>query len=76
MSSNELCKACTLLEGLERGVASAGIVSTGHVLHSRLFILDHMKQTDRARKRMDEQGPAPTNLRTIPYFHLSSARPS
>ncbi|KAI0079725.1 hypothetical protein K474DRAFT_1658816 [Panus rudis PR-1116 ss-1] len=25
MSSNELCKACTLLEGLERGVANAGI---------------------------------------------------
>jgi len=27
MSSNELCKACSLLEGLERGVAAAGIVS-------------------------------------------------
>lgn len=35
MSSNELCKACTLLEGLERGMASSGIVS-----HLRLsFIL-------------------------------------
>lgn len=27
MSSNALCKACTLLEGLERGMANAGIVS-------------------------------------------------
>lgn len=27
MSSNELCKACSLLEGLERGVAVAGVVS-------------------------------------------------
>lgn len=27
MSSNELCKACTLLEGLERGMANSGIVS-------------------------------------------------
>lgn len=27
MSSNTLCKACTLLEGLERGIAEAGIVS-------------------------------------------------
>lgn len=26
MSSNELCKACTLLEGLERGLANAAIV--------------------------------------------------
>jgi cytoplasmic tRNA 2-thiolation protein 1 len=26
MSSNELCKACTLLEGLERGVTDAGVV--------------------------------------------------
>jgi cytoplasmic tRNA 2-thiolation protein 1 len=31
MSSNALCKACTLLEGLERGMANAGIVS-------RLFV--------------------------------------
>jgi hypothetical protein len=28
MSSNELCKACTLLEGLERGMANSGIVSS------------------------------------------------
>ena len=27
MSSNPLCKACTLLEGLERGMADSGIVS-------------------------------------------------
>ena len=27
MSSNALCKACTLLEGLERGIAEAGLVS-------------------------------------------------
>lgn len=26
MSSNDLCKACTLLEGLERGMAKSGIV--------------------------------------------------
>ena len=26
MSSNELCKACTLLEGLERGMANAAVV--------------------------------------------------
>lgn len=27
MSSNPLCKACTLLEGLERGAAESGLVS-------------------------------------------------
>lgn len=27
MSSNDLCKACTLLEGLERGMANSVIVS-------------------------------------------------
>jgi len=26
MSSNDLCKACTLLEGLERGMANAAVV--------------------------------------------------
>jgi len=29
MSSNELCKACTLLEGLERGIADAGLTDRG-----------------------------------------------
>ncbi|KAI0786439.1 hypothetical protein C8Q75DRAFT_721131 [Abortiporus biennis] len=53
MSSNELCKACTLLEGLERGMANAGI-------------------TDRARKKMDAEGPTPQNIRTIPFFQTST----
>ncbi|KAI0829360.1 cytoplasmic tRNA 2-thiolation protein 1 [Trametes gibbosa] len=51
MSSNELCKACTLLEGLERGLPNAVV-------------------TDRSRKRLDAQGPAPENLRQIPLFKL------
>jgi len=29
MSSNELCKACTLLEGLERGMANSVITDRG-----------------------------------------------
>lgn len=33
MSSNELCKACTLLEGLERGMAHAAIVSASPLVH-------------------------------------------
>ncbi|KAI5894445.1 uncharacterized protein SCHCODRAFT_02624691 [Schizophyllum commune H4-8] len=49
MSSNDLCKACTLLEGLERGMASSGI-------------------TDRGRKQLEASGPAPENIRTIPFF--------
>ncbi|KAF5357686.1 hypothetical protein D9758_007488 [Tetrapyrgos nigripes] len=57
MSSNDLCKACTLLEGLERGMASSGI-------------------TDRARKKMEAEGPAPDNLRTIPFFRLPSGQPA
>ncbi|KAH9059316.1 hypothetical protein EDB87DRAFT_1684715 [Lactarius vividus] len=50
MSSNDLCKACSLLEGLERGVSTATI-------------------TDKGRRKLEAQGPAPDNLRTIPYFH-------
>ncbi|KAJ4472025.1 hypothetical protein J3R30DRAFT_3522708 [Lentinula aciculospora] len=57
MSSNDLCKACTLLEGLERGMASSGI-------------------TDRARKRLDAEGPPPGNLRTIPFFQPLSGNPT
>ncbi|KAJ7229085.1 hypothetical protein GGX14DRAFT_555127 [Mycena pura] len=54
MSSNDLCKACTLLEGLERGMANAGI-------------------TDRARKKLDAEGPPPDNLRTIPFYNPPSS---
>jgi cytoplasmic tRNA 2-thiolation protein 1 len=50
MSSNDLCKACSLLEGLERGMSTAAI-------------------TDRGRRKLEAQGPAPGNLRTIPFFH-------
>ncbi|KAE9388624.1 hypothetical protein BT96DRAFT_968065 [Gymnopus androsaceus JB14] len=57
MSSNDLCKACTLLEGLERGMAASGI-------------------TDRARKRLDAEGPAPENLRTIPFYQPPSGSPT
>ncbi|PBL02063.1 hypothetical protein ARMGADRAFT_980480 [Armillaria gallica] len=57
MSSNELCKACTLLEGLERGMASSGI-------------------TERARKRLEAEGPTPDNLRTIPFFKPPSGNPT
>ncbi|RDX53029.1 hypothetical protein K466DRAFT_653166 [Polyporus arcularius HHB13444] len=53
MSSNELCKACTLLEGLERGMPTAAV-------------------TDRARRKLDADGPVPENLRTIPLFQLPS----
>ena len=70
MSSNELCKACSLLEGLERGVAAAGIVSGTHPLLVDLSERIHL-QTDRARKKMDAEGPAPEGLRTIPYFQMS-----
>ena len=68
MSSNDLCKACTLLEGLERGMAGSVIVSPCQcdIYPYQLLIII---QTDRARKRMDAMGPAPDNLRTIPLFH-------
>ncbi|KAK0231237.1 hypothetical protein IW262DRAFT_469210 [Armillaria fumosa] len=56
MSSNELCKACTLLEGLERGMASSSI--------------------KRARKRLEAEGPAADNLRTIPFFKPPSGNPT
>jgi len=46
MSSNDLCKACSLLEGLERGMSTAAI-------------------TDKGRRKLEAQGPAPDNLRTI-----------
>jgi len=50
MSSNDLCKACSLLEGLERGMSTAAI-------------------SDKGRRKLRAEGPAPDNLRTIPYFH-------
>ena len=69
MSSNELCKACSLLEGLERGVAAAGIVSAQSSLPKVLSKSVYL-QTDRARKKMDAEGPTPEGIRTIPYFQM------
>ncbi|KIY71767.1 cytoplasmic tRNA 2-thiolation protein 1 [Cylindrobasidium torrendii FP15055 ss-10] len=57
MASNDLCKACTLLEGLERGMDTTGI-------------------TERARKKMEAEGPAPSNLRTIPFYKRTAGSPA
>ncbi len=74
MSSNELCKACTLLEGLERGMATSAIVRMIPVWQVRFA--ESLSQTDRARKRLDDEGPGPDNLRTIPYFQRGNTAPS
>ncbi|KAH9991656.1 hypothetical protein BJV74DRAFT_987708 [Russula compacta] len=50
MSSNELCKACSLLEGLECGMSTAAI-------------------SDKGRRKLEAQGLAADNLRTIAYFY-------
>lgn len=77
MSSNELCKACTLLEGLERGMASSGIVSPCYIVvfMNRMLIVCDL-QTERARKRLEAGGPTPDNLRTIPFFKPPSGNPT
>lgn len=79
MSSNELCKACTLLEGLERGMANSAIVSSSSALCPCPSARSSFPQTDRARKKLDADGPAPDNLRTIPFYQAPSvvaARPN
>lgn len=56
MSSNALCKACTLLEGLERGMANAGITDRG---------------TKQLRTQAaGEASSTVDNLRTIPFFEF------
>ncbi len=74
MSSNALCKACTLLEGLERGMADAGIVSPMLSFPCRVFI--YVIQTDKGRRRLDAEGPPPDNIRRIPYFKPPSGKPA
>lgn len=73
MSSNDLCKACTLLESLERGVAAIAVVSDWILL----FVLgsDRLSKTDRARKKLDVEDETPVgNLRTIPYFQMPTPK--
>jgi len=71
MSSNALCKACHLLEGLERGMADAGLVRI-HTLLCKSSTISTPYQTDKARKKLDAEGPAPQNIRTIPFFTAPS----
>jgi len=79
MSSNPLCKACTLLEGLERGMAESGLVSDipspwiGDAQEDDWLIV---YQTERARKKLEAEGPAPGNIRMIPYFNRPSGKPA
>ena len=74
MSSNPLCKACTLLEGLERGMAESGLVS--YLLRTQIWIFrNNHPQTERARKKLEAEGPAPDNIRMIPYFNKFSGNP-
>src|SRR6267154_2619099 len=69
MSSNDLCKACSLLEGLERGMSTAAIVR--HTVPPLYLspILFFGPQSDKGRRKLEAEGPAQDNLRTIPYFH-------
>ena len=71
MSSNDLCKACSLLEGLERGMPRAAVVGfASPISHDHL----RLPQTDRAfHKKILEEGEPPEGLRTIPYFHRPGA---
>lgn len=67
ISSNELCKACMLLEGLERGMANS-VTASSTSLYRGDYQFQHISQTGRARKKLDALGPAPDNLRAIPQF--------
>lgn len=70
IASNELCKACTLLEGLERGIPQLGIVRlpSCQVLDYSLILL----KKDGKKKRVEVEAPetSTTELRTIPMFQL------
>ena len=48
MSSNDLCKACTLLEGLERGMASSGIVRRSSLYVPTLCLRSAFRPTEGA----------------------------
>ena len=52
MSSNDLCKACSLLEGLERGAAAAGIVSALCLLPGSNLSAYTSRRIERERKWM------------------------
>ncbi|KAF8314729.1 hypothetical protein DL93DRAFT_2058003 [Clavulina sp. PMI_390] len=56
ISSNELCKACLLLEGLERGIATLGVND----------------KSAKSQPANVDQLPVETPMRTIPKFQLPS----
>lgn len=56
MSSNELCKACSLLEGLERGMPQAAIVSTGVVTACTVLQTDNIVLADGSSTQEDGAG--------------------
>jgi cytoplasmic tRNA 2-thiolation protein 1 len=70
MSSNELCKACALLEGLERGIAGMGVVS--EIFTTLAAPTDWLAFFQKDRGRKDTE-PISENLRTIPYFQMPAS---
>ncbi|KIY45132.1 cytoplasmic tRNA 2-thiolation protein 1 [Fistulina hepatica ATCC 64428] len=69
MSSNVLCKACTLLEGLERGIADAGISDRGR------------RKLEAAGPSPDDMRTIPlffmpSSVSTTPSLAASSSQPS
>lgn len=66
MSSNELCKACTLLEGLERGVAASGIVS----MSSWLYVPSFSPFLPRLSEHVRDSTPKAQLPRTYAPFHF------
>lgn len=73
MSSNDLCKACTLLEGLERGLANVAIVCTKLIASvtnlSFTYTLVHVHRQIEDDERWTLRGPHPTNYG---LYHSSS----
>lgn len=57
MSSNALCKACTLLEGLERGIAEAGIVSMLLAVIDNASDLENADRPGKTQARRVRPGP-------------------
>lgn len=73
MSSNDLCKACTLLEGLERGLANVAVVRTKLlppvIEFSFTYTLMHVHRQIEDDERWTLRVPPPTNYG---LYHSSS----
>ena len=69
MSSNQLCKACTLLESLEKGIKTMNLVSGSRIWW---FLLTHFDASRETYQDAEQSQYLILQIKPVFFFHVSN----